>query len=359
MTKKKLLIMFACSMAITSSITGCSKEYDVLDNIADLTDSTDTTDNKEDVNASGDEVVDTTGIIKDSSTNQEYDYEDNESEIIGDRPDYKASQYVDLSNVDFDKIEDIKKDAISDEEVDAVIIDQILDKDAYVEATDVKEGCMINIDYTITQKGEEEPYAEVESENRIVGNNNFPQEINDLFIGTNKGDVINTIYEYPEDYDDLSYRGKTFEYEIKVNNVYDISLTDNSAKIISGWQDVTAEEYRTWLKEALFYNSYDYIEALFDMCEITAYPEDVWEYDIQKKFIQIYQEASEYIGHNVSSIEDEDFIAYLNSIGFENTSEFINKLQEDEQAELDTEMKALALDEEFSLGLYSRVSENT
>lgn len=354
--KKKYILSILCIAVSTAVIltTGIKRNdyYDVLDDIADideeLGDDLEEINDEESVN---DETVITEYIEEDEDEIDGTFLQD--SDYIDERPEYDPLEYVDLTKVDFDEIEKLKTSYVSELDIDEVILNQMIEKEVYSETDIAKSGDMVNISYTVTFKGEEEPYIDISSENRIIGQNNFPEKIDEMLVGTKKSDIIDLDYDYPDDFDDESYKGKECTYHIVINHIYDMSFTDETARIVSGWQDVTADEYKEWLSEALFYKSYEYLEALYDMCEVVSYPEDVFEYDIQSKFVEVYQAASEYSEKDIVSVEDEEFVGYLQSIGYKDVDDFINQLQIEEEENLTEEIKRLALNQQYGLDMES------
>ena len=121
---------------------------------------------------------------------------------------------------------------------------------------------------------------------------------------------------------DEAYAGKVFEYNIKINGVYDIELTDEVVSSLSNGAD-TVSEYKKFIKNHLEYLSLNDIgenevEELCNEAVVKSYPEDVLTYDVQQEFVKIMNLAG------VNSMEDDAFEDYVKKQGYDHLEEYIN-----------------------------------
>lgn len=322
-------------------LSGCSHQYDVLNKIADST-------------TIGESIAETIqDKISKESGNIEYIFKsikrnsDNKADVasLGERPEYDARQYIDVSKCDITKVIYNNKEPVSDKDIDEAIRDTMFRQQVY-DGTDISRiGDIVNINYTATEKDKNHPYVNAENEDRVVGDNIFPNEIDKMLIGVKAGDEIDTEYSYPSDYPDNTYKNKTFIYHIKVNEVKGMTLTDTVAESISGGAVKTAKDYREYAKAMLQRRYVDdsCVDKLCEMCVVKSYPEDVLEYDIQKLFVDFYQ-TSKVQGTSIKDIEKR-----IKDYGYNTLEDFAREIKETAIKNLNNEMKVLALAEKYNV----------
>ena len=207
-------------MAAAASVLSAShgSGYDVLDKIADSTS----------VGVSLEEKI--SDMIDASTSDMTYYLKrldtlmcDYRAEKVTDtaRPEYDPLKYVDVSKCDISKIKLSDENQVTDEKVMDFIYEVLKKEKKYTEKDMAEDGDLVNLDYTMTEKGNLKPFVSVTDETRTVGHNTFPDKIDALLDGAKAGDEIETEYEFPDDYGDEAYAGKVFEYNIKINGVYD------------------------------------------------------------------------------------------------------------------------------------------
>lgn len=336
--------VMAAAVSVLSASHGSG--YDVLDKIADSTS----------VGVSLEEKI--SGRIDASTSDMTYYLKrldtlmcDYRAEKVTDtaRPEYDPLKYVDVSKCDISKIKLSDENQVTDEKVMDFIYEVLKKEKKYTEKDMAEDGDLVNLDYTMTEKGTLKPFVSVTDETRTVGHNTFPDKIDALLDGAKAGDEIETEYEFPDDYGDEAYAGKVFEYNIKINGVYDIELTDEVVSSLSNGAD-TVSEYKKFIKNYLEYLSLNDIgenevEELCNEAVVKSYPEDVLTYDVQQEFVKIMNLAG------VNSMEDDAFEDYVKKQGYDSLEDYIKTTTENTKKNLEEEMKILAIAKENNLWL--------
>lgn len=336
--------VMAAAVSVLSASHG--SEYDVLDKIADSTS----------VGVSLEEKI--SDRIDASTSDMTYYLKrldtlmcDYRAEKVTDttRPEYDPLKYVDVSKCDISKIKLSDENQVTDEKVMDFIYEVLKKEKKYTEKDMAEEGDFVNLDYTMTEKGNLKPFVSVTDETRTVGHNTFPDKIDALLDGAKAGDEIETEYEFPDDYGDEAYAGKVFEYNIKINGVYDIELTDEVVSSLSNGAD-TVSEYKKFIKNYLEYLSLNDIgenevEELCNEAVVKSYPEDVLTYDVQQEFVKIMNLAG------VNSMEDDAFEDYVKKQGYDSLEDYLKTTTENAKNNLEKEMKILAIAKENGLWL--------
>ena len=265
------------------------------------------------------------------------------------RPEYDPLKYVDVSKCDISKIKLSNENQVTDEKVMDFIYEVLKKEKKYTEKDIAKKNDMVNIDYTMTEKGNLKPFVSVTDEIRTIGHNTFPDEIDALLDGTSAGDTVETEYGFPDDYGDETYAGKVFEYHIKINEVYGVELTNEVVSSLSNGAD-TVDEYKKFIKNYLEYLALNDIgeNEVVELCNeavIKSYPEDTLTYDVQQEFIKTMNLAG------VNSMEDDAFEDYVKKQGYDNLEDYLKITTEKVKSNLEKEMKILALAKENDLWL--------
>lgn len=265
------------------------------------------------------------------------------------RPEYDPLKYVDVSKCDISKIKLSDENRVTDEKVMDFIYEVLKKEEKYTEKDIAEEGDFINLDYTMTEKGDLKPFVSVTDETRTVGHNTFPDKIDALLEGTKAGDEVETEYEFPDDYGDEAYAGKVFEYNIKINGVYDIELTDEVVSSLSNGAD-TVDEYKKFIKNYLEYLALNDIgeNEVVELCNeavVKSYPEDVLTYDVQQEFVKTMNLAG------ANSMEDDVFEDYVKKQGYDSLEDYLKTTTENAKKNLEKEMKILAIAKENDLWL--------
>lgn len=265
------------------------------------------------------------------------------------RPEYDPLKYVDVSACDISKIKLSDENRVTDEKVMNFIYEVLKKEKKYTEKDMAEEGDFVNLDYTMTEKGNLKPFVSVTDETRTVGHNTFPDKIDALLEGTKTGDRVEAEYEFPDDYGDEAYAGKVFEYNIKINGVYDIELTDEVVSFLSNGAD-TVDEYKKFIKNYLEYLALNDIgeNEVVELCNeavVKSYPEDVLTYDVQQEFVKTMNLAG------ANSMEDDVFEDYVKKQGYDSLEDYLKTTTENAKKNLEKEMKILAIAKENDLWL--------
>ena len=265
------------------------------------------------------------------------------------RPEYDPLKYVDVSKCDISKIKLLEENRVTDEKVMNFIYEVLKKEKKYTEKNMAEEGDFVNLDYTMTEKGNLKPFVSVTDETRTVGHNTFPDKIDALLNGTKAGDEVEAEYEFPDDYGDEVYAGKVFEYNIKINGVYDIELTDEVVSSLSNGAD-TVDEYKKFIKNYLEYLALNDIgeNEVVELCNeavVKSYPEDVLTYDVQQEFVKTMNLAE------ANSMEDDVFEDYVKKQGYDSLEDYLKTTTENAKKNLEKEMKILAIAKENDLWL--------
>lgn len=346
MHKKKGIwtITLGCMLALT----GCTGQYNVLERVAD----TETEGEPIEINTDNDEATKPTEIIDGGTTetaNEETtEAAENSDMYLGERPEYDPLKYVDVSRCDIKDIKLKSEDIVSDKDVDEYIHDLMIKEEKYADNTEAKPGDIVNIDYTAKEKGK--ILVSIKDEDRYVGNNTFPDDVDKKLEGVKAGDSIQIQYTYPKTYPDEMYKGKTVAFDIKINAVHGMEITDEVAKSVGRGNGDTAAEYKEFIKKFLLYNKLQDIsdEAVDELCEnakIKSYPEEVMKYDVQKEFVKFYQE------NDIDGTDVDAFQETLKEKGYESETELANEIQDKVKKNLEQEMKVLALAKKYNLWL--------
>ena len=338
--------IWAMATAVSVLLASHGSGYDVLDKIADSTSVGVSLEEKifDRIDAS---TSDITYYLKRLDTLM-CDYR-TEKVTEDTRQEYDPLKYVDVSACDISKIKLSDENRVTDEKVMNFIYEVLKKEKKYTEKDMAEEGDFVNLDYTMTEKGNLKPFVSVTDETRTVGHNTFPDKIDALLDGTKAGDEVEAEYEFPDDYGDEAYAGKVFEYNIKINGVYDIELTDEVVSSLSNGAD-TVDEYKKFIKNYLEYLALNDIgeNEVVELCNeavVKSYPEAVLTYDVQQEFVKAMNLAG------VNSMEDDAFEDYVKKQGYDSLEDYLKTTTENAKKNLEKEMKILAIAKENDLWL--------
>lgn len=324
-------------------LSGCSS-YDVLDTVADTKTAGESIAGK--IERKIETETSNIQYVFRSISSDESKEKNEKIKQLGERPTYDATRYVDTSKCDIKKANEFKTERASEKDVMQEIRNLMISEGIFSDNEITKKGDIVNIDYTATEVNQNEPFVNVKNEDRVVGDNLFPEEIDRLLVGAKQGDVIDVEYLYPNDYYDTTYKGKKYDYHIVINEVKGMSLTDDVARELSKGAVVTAVDYMKYATSMLNISNENKaaennLLILEEQCMITGYPEDVLNYDVQSAIINFYQE-------NATESMDE-MEAAIKRLGYKSVDGFINKITDDTTRKLEEEMKIFALAEKYKV----------
>lgn len=324
-------------------LSGCSS-YDVLDTVADTKTAGENIAGK--IERKIETETSNIQYVFRSISSDESKEKNEKIKQLGERPTYDATRYVDTSKCDIKKANEFKTERTSEKDVMQEIRNLMISEGIFSDNEITKKGDIVNIDYTATEVNQNEPFVNVKNEDRVVGDNLFPEEIDRLLVGAKQGDVIEFEYLYPNDYYDTTYKGKKYDYHIVINEVKGMSLTDDVARELSKGAVVTAVDYMKYATSMLNISNENKaaennLLILEEQCMITGYPEDVLNYDVQSAIINFYQESA------IESMDEME--AAIKRLGHKSVDGFINKITDDTTRKLEEEMKIFALAEKYKV----------
>lgn len=330
-------------------LSGCS-QYDVLNKVSDnVTTGANTTERVQDYI---EEHTSTEKSVLTQLVSKMTDGNTDSNDDVNARPEYDPLQYVDVSKAEITKIKQSSESAVTDADVDDSIKQSMVNKGIYNDNETAEKGDIVNINYTATESGKETPFVDVTDEDRTIGDNLFPDEIDSKLVGVKSGDEIDVTYTYPDDYNNDSYRGKTFMYHIVINEVKGMSLTDEVASRLaySNGRQTTASEYKEYIRHLLEYKELEIlsesgVDELCNMCVVKDYPEDVVNYDIQCEFIRLYKEF------DIDGSDKEALAKKIESLGYKSLEDFTSEINKNVMENLKKEMEVLALAKKYGLWL--------
>ena len=290
-----------------------------------------------------------------------------ETEALGEKPEYRALDYVTLGDykglavtvesygVTDDMIEDAVQDGIESgvDEYDLYEVDK--------EST-VQSGDNVNVDYVGTVNGEEvEGFStEGNGEDILVGSGYFIEDFEEQLIGTKPGDELEVTVAFPDDYGLEELDGQEAVFQVTVNYIKKIpEVTDDLISKITDGEITTIDGYREFQRDQLAeYNDQDLetqindeiMTQLYNICEIKEYPQELVDYST-KSVKNYYIEMAGNFGMSF-----EELMGYFGdgSDNFEETihDDVINELQQEMILKAISEQEDLALtDEEYSEGV--------
>ena len=235
-----------------------------------------------------------------------------------------ASEYVTLP--DYSKIEahfdDIK---MSDEEIDAKIEGDLLNKAVYVTETDrvLEMGDKINLDYVGSIDGVpfENGSTEGGGTDITLGQAGYIDGFEEQIAGHKVGESFDINVTFPEDYGNEELSGKDAVFAITINGFYEIpELTDAFIKENYSDKASTVAEYRQYLIDEAVVNemmNYGYT-YVYNNTSVNKYPES---------YIKVLKGRKKY--------SDEQTLEYYEQMGLQMTwKDFIGMSESEYEAEL-------------------------
>ncbi|WMM25702.1 trigger factor [Tissierella sp. MB52-C2] len=196
----------------------------------------------------------------------------------------------DYKSIEIEKIEyNVTDDNIADElksvqEMNGRIID----------AGDraVKTGDVLNIDYKGFVGEEQFQGGTAEAQELEIGSGRFIPGFEEQLVGKNKGEEVDVVVTFPEEYHAEELKGKEAIFKVKINEIKEKELPeldDEFAKDVSEFD--TLEEYKNDIKEKLekefkekeeIENENNLIEKVIESCEIDI-PEAMVDTQLQNE----------------------------------------------------------------------------
>lgn len=222
----------------------------------------------------------------------------------------KITQY---KKVEVPKVED--KEEITDETVESTIQSNLesMAETKEVKGRAVKDGDIVNIDFTGKMDGEKFDGGSAEGYDLTIGSDSFIDGFEDSIIGHNTGDKFDWNGKFPDDYQSTDLAGKDVTFTIKVNSIKEKTVPELMDETVAKLSDEakTVEEYKKEVKKELEDNAQEEYEnslytsvwqEVLDNTEVKKYPEGKKE-EIAEKLTENYEQIAQ-----TYSMDFDDFL---------------------------------------------------
>ena len=212
--------------------------------------------------------------------------------------DYDLGEYVTLG--EFPKVE-IDMDEVQ-EKVDEAVTEIASEYAETSKVTDrpVKDGDIVDIDYTGKIDGKEFEGGSATGTELEIGSDSFIAGFEDGLIGKNIGDTVDLNLVFPEDYKSEDLQGKDVVFTVKINSITAKKVPALSNEMVEEKTDYSTvseflENTRKQTIEDMLWQNY------LDSCMIIKYPEaEVKKYYDQ--MVQSYRQMAVYYGMNLENL---------------------------------------------------------
>ncbi|MBU5425792.1 trigger factor [Tissierella pigra] len=196
--------------------------------------------------------------------------------------DYKS---IEIEKIEYNVTDDnITEELKSVQEMNGRIID--------VEDRAVTTGDILNIDYKGFVGEEQFQGGTAEAQELEIGSGRFIPGFEEQLVGKNKGEEVDVVVTFPEEYHAEELKGKEAIFKVKINEIKEKELPeldDEFAKDVSEFD--TLEEYKNDIKEKLekefkekeeVENENNLIEKVIESCEVDI-PEAMIDTQLQNE----------------------------------------------------------------------------
>lgn len=285
-----------------------------------------------------------------------------------------GSSKVTLAQSDYKGIEvaDVTAEEVTDEDVEDTIQSTLEDNATTTEITDraVKDGDIVNIDYTGTLDGEEFEGGSAEGYDLEIGSGSFIPGFEDQLIGHETGEEFDINVTFPDEYSpDPDMAGKDTVFAIKINAITkeDVpKLDDDFVKSVSE-SSTTVEEYKKEVREQLEADSQQDAEDTFadNVMQAVLDKAEVSEYD-EEKLEELKQDSKDWYEQIITMYYGMEMSDYLEQSG-ETEEEFDKEIEDECKETLKMQMvceyiaeqeKLELSDDEFDEKIQEMVEEN-
>lgn len=227
--------------------------------------------------------------------------EEAETEAILTRGDYKAGDYCTITeykNLKFAESDIEASDEDVQDEIDA-LIENGTQLEEISEDREVKEGDVVNIDYTGYLNDEAFDGGSAEGADLEIGSGRFIDGFEDGLIGHKKGEEISLNLTFPETYGNADLAGQDVVFEVKINSIQKYAVPEYTDEFVA---DNTSydniKDYEESVREEIRENnlSQALADRLLDNAEFAdEYPESLENYYKQSyannfdSYMQFYQ----------------------------------------------------------------------
>ena len=292
MKKRNLMAILACTVCLTAASVGApaamAEETEAVTEAA--------TEAATEAEEAATEAAEADTEAQEDSTEETY-------EKIP-RPDYKASDYVELGEYKGLTVK-IAPIEVTDEEILAQIKADA-GSDALEEITEgtVEEGDTANIDYVGKLDGEAFDGGTAKGYDLEIGSGTFIDGFEDGLIGAKIGDTIDLTLIFPENYGSEELAGKETVFTVTVNSVKRMKeLTDEVVSTLTDGEYTDVATYKESIKETLLKSKEDsrdneiksdILSQISANCTIKDYPQEMLDYGLTNMQNAYKQMAAQY-----------------------------------------------------------------
>ena len=267
------------------------------------------------------------GAVEDGAAEAETDDESGteETELI--RPDYTASDHVDLGEykgltVTLTKDMEAQVDAQVDQNIQAGGLTESIEEGT------VQEGDTVNIDYEGKLNGEAFDGGTAKGYDLTIGSHTFIDGFEEGLVGVGLGDTVDLPLTFPENYGVEELDGQEVVFTVTVNEIKRApELTDEMADTLSNGKYTNVESYRGSIRNDLI--KYQLLLQVAERSKINDYPQEIVDYGTTLKESYYTDIASMY------EMELEDLLIAVNGQTLEEfRKEAAEEVKENMQQEL-------------------------
>ena len=215
------------------------------------------------------------------------------AEELGERPEYKALEYVTVGEYQDLPVE-VDEISITDDQVDGRIGDIIASEhtELFEERSEgqVQDGDIANIDFVGKKDGEAFDGGTAEGYDLTIGSGSFINGFESGLVGAEIGSTVNLNLTFPEGYGNADLAGQDVVFTVTVNSVKRMpKFDDELAKALSEGFYSTLDGYRDSIRSQLTSEAEqqqlsqingELMTQLYNTCEVKDYPQDLVDYSI-------------------------------------------------------------------------------
>lgn len=219
---------------------------------------------------------------------------------LGDRPAYKALDYVTLGQYKDLPVEITPID-ITDEQVDSAVRSALIE--TITEGT-VQNGDIANIDFVGKKDGVPFENGSAQGTDLTIGSGQFIPGFEEGLIDQEIGSTVDLNLTFPEDYHDEKLAGADTVFTVTINSVRRYAEpSDDAVNRVTGGTYSTLDGYRQYHRDLLtaqaeeqqlYSINNELMTQLFNTCKVNEYPEDLVKYGEQEIWNSYIEQAQMY-----------------------------------------------------------------
>ncbi len=285
MNKKMLMALILCGACLVS---GCGKKESAQDNAGAAALEAET-----EVKTKAQEEALTEEAAESVLEETEGLTEAETEEVIPERPDYKALDYVTLGTYKGLALTD-EPVSVTEDEINAEIstafsasgLEDVMETPA---DDTVQVGDTVNIDFEGTIDGEAFDGGTSEAVDLVIGSGMFIPGFEEGLVGAHTGDKLDVPVTFPENYSAANLAGQDAVFAVTVNSISRPKLTDEAVKDVSGGVYDTVEGFRTYIEDGIRSGretqkdnaqKEELMAQLYNTCKVNDYPQDLLDYTV-------------------------------------------------------------------------------